>query len=132
MFLDQSFVFSIGDDDNVFRRNDFAISFEGLLQKRLTDPEEIEELLRFTFAAIWPKTATDATGHNYTIVIVVSHDRLGFKVSAKLGFFFVFKCLFMINDVIITFFEEKTGKKFGGLKKSRTFAPAIEKQILVS
>ena len=33
--------------------------------------------------------------------------RLVFKVSAKLEFIFVLACIFVINDVIINFFEEK-------------------------
>lgn len=35
---------------------------------------------------------------------------IGFKVSAKLGFIFVFTTVFVINDVINTFFEEKLQK----------------------
>ena len=76
----------------------------------MPDSKEIEELFGLTLAAVWPKAATDASGHNHTIVIAVCHDRLGIKVSAKLEFIFLFTTLFVINDVINTFFEEKVEK----------------------
>ena len=107
LFLDQIRILGVGGNENVFCWYYLAVSVESLLQKRLSDSEEIEKLFRFAFAAIWPKTTSDAASHNYTIVVAVSHDRLGFKVSAKLGFFFVLKRIIVINDVIRTFFEEK-------------------------
>jgi hypothetical protein len=43
--------------------------------------------------------------------------KVSLKVSAKLEFIFVKTVLFMINDVIKTFFEEKVGKSLEDKKK---------------
>ena len=43
--------------------------------------------------------------------------KVSLKVSAKIRFIFVFPRLFVINDVIITFFEEKMEKSLEVKKK---------------
>ena len=97
----------------------------------MASSKEIQELFRLVLATIRPETASNATGHDNAIIIVFRHDAIGFKVSAKLGFIFVLASLFVINHVIITFFEEKIAKMFGGIEKSCTFASAIEKQTRI-
>ena len=76
----------------------------------MASSKEIQELFRLVLATIRPETASNATGHDNAIIIVFRHDAIGFKVSAKLGFIFVFTKRFVINDVINTFFEEKLQK----------------------
>ena len=125
MFLDQFLVLYVGNDKDVFCWNYLAISVESQLQKRVPGSEKIEELFGLVLAAIWPKSASDATGHNNAVVIAVRHDRLGFKVSAKLRLIFVIASIFVINDVIITFFEENMGKILEVKKKVVPLHPQL-------
>ena len=92
--------------------------------------EEIEELFGLVLAAIWPKPASDTAGHDDAIVVIVCHDKVGFKVSAKLGLIFIFTTVFVINDVINTFFEEKLQKSLEVIKIVVPLQPQMRNNLV--
>jgi hypothetical protein len=60
----------VGDDENVFDRNDLTKTVEGLLKQGTACSEEIKKLFGVRCPACWPKTASDAAAHYNTVIVV--------------------------------------------------------------
>ena len=55
------------DYENVFGRQDFGKTVEGLLKKSPSRPGDIQKLLGHTAAAYGPESAADTTRHDHTV-----------------------------------------------------------------
>jgi len=59
----------IGDNENIFLPANAGESVIRLLQQRLAGAEDVNELLGIIVSAHGPEAATDASGHDDTVVV---------------------------------------------------------------
>ena len=88
MLQNELLVSLVGDHKEVLIGDDWAESLVSAADKALSCAKDIEELLRIVVLAEGPKTATDAAGHDNTVVVhgcLIVFEK-HFSFFAQIGF----------------------------------------------